>query len=253
MNKRWQGWQWLMSSCILFSSLVFAQTPTFPPGEYLTKGGWGVLEIKPAQQGRQKFNIYAVGGNLHQCMLEGEVQNGKATLVEEIDKSRCDISFTAKGTSITVEMKTPETCRRYCGARAGFEGAYLKPVPGCDTVSITQTRERFKKLYDQKNYAAAERTLAPILRNCKKTLAWWEDGWIRNDLGLTQAKQGNGAACSTTLKPLMEDVARTDEAVCNGDSGRFLPPGDCDTYLPIVRAARVNLNWCAKAKNGQIK
>lgn len=238
---------------MLFSSLVFAQASTFPPGEYLTKGGFGVLEIKPVQQGRQKFSIDAVGGNLHRCMLEGEIQNRKATLIEEINKSRCDISFTTKGTGITVEMHTPETCRRYCGARAGFEGTYLKPVPGCDTVSITRNRERFKKLYDQKNYAAAERTLAPVLRNCKKTLVWWEDGWIRNDLGLTQAKQGDAVACLATLKPLMKDAAKTDEAVCNGDNGRFLPPGDCETYLPIVQAARVNLKWCARAKKAQVE
>lgn len=245
--------QWLMIFSMMCTSLVNAQTPTFPPGEYLTERGWGVLEIKPAQQGRQKFDINAVGTNGHMCGLDGEIYQGKAILIDEYSKSRCDISFEAKGSDIDVVMTTPETCRGYCGWNAGFEAVYLKPAPGCDSASRAQTRDRFKKLYDRKDYAAAERTLAPLLTDCKKTMDWLEDGWIRNDLALTQAKMGNGAACKATLEPLMEDAAKTDDAVCHGEDGSYLPQIECGAYLPIVRATRVNLKWCAKAKNGQIK
>lgn len=245
--KHW--WQWSVIGCILFSSLAFAQTPTFPPGEYLTEEGWGILNIKPAQQGRQKFELQSLGTNGHACVLDGEIYQGKATLIDERSKNRCDIGFKAKDTGIDVVITAPETCNWYC---RGFEDIYLKPTPGCDSASRAQTRETFKKLYDRKDYAAAERALAPLLTDCKKTLDWLEEGWIRNDLALTQAKRGNGAACKATLEPLMKDAAKTDDAVCNGD-GTYLPLIECESYLPIVRATRVNLKWCAKAKNGQVK
>lgn len=244
----------MMVYSLISISLVNAQTSTFPPGEYLTERGWGTLEIKPAQQGRQRFDINTVGANGHMCMLDGEIQNGKAFLLEAYDENGCDLSFVAKGTSIDVVINTPEPCRMYCGARAGFNSLYLKPAPGCDTASRARTRKTFKKLYDSKDYAAAERTLAPILQDCKQTLHWLEEGRLRNDLALTQAKQGYGEACEATLQPLVEDAVRSDEAVCERRSdGAYLPPTDCDSYLPIVRATRVNLKWCARAKNGQVK
>lgn len=253
MKKWWQGWRCPVIGCILLSSQVFAQTSTFPPGEYLTEEGWGILNIKPAQQGRQKFDLTALGANGHACDLDGEIYQGKATLIEEDSKSPCDISFEAKGTHIDVRAISEEDCRRYCGVRAHFEAVYLKPAPGCDTASRVQTRKAFKKLYDRKDYAAAERTLAPLLTDCKKNLHWQEDGWIRNDLALTQAKLGKGAACKATLKPVLEGTEESDEDVCTRADGAYPRPADCDPYLSIVQAARVNLKWCAKAKNGPVK
>lgn len=131
---------WLMIFSMMCASLVSAQTSTFLPGEYLTERGWGLLEIKPAQQGRQKFDINALGTNGSVCILDGEIYQGKATLIDEHDKSRCDISFKAKGTDIDVVMTTSETCRGYCGWNAGFEAVYLKPTPGCDNASRAHSR-----------------------------------------------------------------------------------------------------------------
>lgn len=256
MKKRWerlQWLQWLIGGCIFLSSLAFAQPNTFPPGEYLTEGSRGILEIKPEQQGRQKFDIYSKWEDGHQCILDGGIYQGKATLTKKNFAGTCDISFKAKGTSIDVDIKTPETCSRYCDPKAWFRNLYHKPAPGCDHASSAQTRRTFKKLYLLKDYAAAERTLIPLLTNCKKTMNGMERLWIRNDLALTQAKLGKGAACKATLKPLIRDSAKTDDIVCGDGSRGFMHPEDCDIYRLIIQATRDNLEWCAKAENGQIE
>lgn len=238
---------WFVVCCLFLSLSVMGQGKVFPAGEYIAEGGWGTLRIEPAKQGKQSFELYSLGANGHMCHLEGDVHNNLAVLETAYDYGSCKVQFKPKGNAIDVDNDLTDACRYFCGARAGFSGVYQKPAIGCDQKSIQNTRAAFLKLYKNKDYAAAERTLAPILKNCQKTLFWLEDGDIRNDLALTQAKLGKGAACTQTLKPLAEDAALSDSAVCNRD-GRSLPPTDCDSYLPIVQAARTNLKWCAKAK-----
>lgn len=240
---------WFAIFCAICSLSVMAETSTFPAGEYRADGGWGTLNVKPAKQGKQSFELFSMGANGHSCELSGEISKGSAVLSNGYDDERCVVSFKAtKGNAITVSSKqTMDACRGYCGARASFDDVYKKPAKGCDSQSIANARSAFLKLYKSKNYAAAERTLAPVLKNCQRNLFWLTDGSIRNDLALTQAKLGNGAACYATLKPLMEDAALSDKAVCDhGD--HYLPPTDCMSYLPIVQAARTNLKLCAKAK-----
>lgn len=229
--------------CSVLPVSVSAQT-VFPAGEYQSNGGWGQLIMKAGNRGGQAFELQSLGANGHSCTLSGMIRQGKAVLLD--GDSRCVVSFQAMSKAIRVSADGSDACRGYCGARAMFDGVYTRPAAGCDTASLRKTRNAFKKLYDQKNYAQAERTLAPVLQNCKRTLFWLEDGSIRNDLALTQAKLGKGAACYKTLQPLAKDTAKTDKAVCDSDD-RYLPPVDCTSYLSVVQAARTNLKWCARA------
>lgn len=252
MIFRWSSkWMVLVTFCCALP--VGAQT-AWPAGEYLAAGGWGSLMLKPAAQGKQAFELFALGANGHSCSLSGDIRNGRAVLKYEGEDGSCTIDFTRKNGRIQVTPEQNDACHSNCGMRAWFDGEYEKPAAGCDTKSLQLTRNTFKKLYDRKDYVAAERTLAPVLQRCKRTLYWLEDLEIRNDLALTQAKLGKGAACRQTLKPLVADAAkytgdknRDRDAICNKDDS-YLPPADCYSYLPLVRAAKTNLQWCARAK-----
>lgn len=239
-------------TCTALTSTVQAADTTLPAGEYLAKGGWGTLVIQKAKQGEQAFSLESLGANGHSCSLGGSIRNGEANLHEDWQEGTCNVKFKLQDNSIEVSNDLTENCRGYCGARAGFAGTYLKPAPGCSTDALRQTRNRFKKLYDSKDYAGAEHLLAPVLSDCKATLHWLDELATRNDLALTQAKLGQDKACRSTLETMVEDARRysgtekDNTAIC--DSGdRYLPPADCDGYLRQVRAARTNLGWCERA------
>lgn len=239
-------------ACTALTCTARAADTPLPAGEYLAKGGWGTLVIQKAKQGEQVFSLESLGANGHSCSLDGSIRNGEADLHEDWQEGTCNVKFKLQDNSIEVSNEPTDSCRSYCGARAGFAGTYLKPAPGCSTEALRQTRNRFKKLYDSKDYASAERLLAPVLSDCKATLHWLDELATRNDLALTQAKLGQGKACRSTLGTMVEDAKRysgTEEdksAIC--DSGdRYLPPADCDGYLRQVRAARTNLGWCERA------
>ncbi|MDN6860043.1 hypothetical protein QO207_25930 [Pseudomonas sp. CAN2814] len=245
----------LTGTALSFTALSFtalAADTTLPAGEYLAKGGWGTLIIQKAANGQQGFSLESLGANGHSCSLDGSIRNGEANLHEDWQEGVCNVKFKWQDNGIEVSNEQNENCRGYCGARASFDGSYLKPAAGCSTEALRQTRNRFKKLYDSKDYAGAERLLAPVLSDCKTTLHWLDELATRNDLALTQAKLGQGKACRSTLESMIEDAKRysgpqdDNTAIC--DSGdRYLPPADCDGYLRQVRAAKTNLGWCERA------
>lgn len=138
-----------------------------------------------------------------------------------------------------MKAETDEACRYYCGARAGFEGEYVRPAPACQPASIAKTRAEFKRLYDRKAYSEAVAVLEPVLKNCSKTMYWLDIGWVRNDLALTHAKLGHREICRQLLQPLAEDAAQTDDQIREN-----YPPSDAENYLPIVKATRTNLKLC---------
>jgi hypothetical protein len=215
-----------------------------PPGEYITESGWGNLIIKNGKAGAVIFTIMSIGANAHTCDLEGEIRNGRAELeADQKNGKPCIVTFGQKGNDIGVAAATFEECRAYCGARAGFDGLYLKPAKGCDSAAIKKRRAAFKRLYDKKAYAEAKTELKPVLDGCKKTLYWIEDGRIRNDLAITEYKIGNTAACRQILKPLADDAAKTDEDL----RGNY-PPADAESYMPVIKATRTNLRLCGEAK-----
>jgi hypothetical protein len=215
-----------------------------PPGEYITENGWGNLIIKSGTAGTAIFSIMSIGANAHTCTLDGEIRNGRAELeADQKDGKPCTVTFRQKGNDIEVAAATFEECRAYCGARAGFDGLYMKPVKGCDSISIKKSRAAFKRLYDKKVYAEAKAELKPVLDGCKKTLYWIEDGRIRNDLAITEYKLGNTAACRQILEPLADDAAKTDEDL----RGNY-PPADAESYMPVIKATRTNLRLCGAAE-----
>lgn len=226
---------------------LYAQGDSLQPGTYITEGGWGDLTIKWTKDGKLSFKIFAMGGNGHMCDLGGEIRNGRAILVDSDDKNNpCIIRFTSTGNGIEVGTETAEPCRYYCGARASFEGKYLKPAAACIPKAINKSRRDFKKLYDKKAYAEAVAVLEPILKGCSKTMHWLDKGWISNDLALTYHKMNRDDICLTYLKGFEGDVAKPDEKIRED-----YPPSDADDYLPIVKAARTNMELCRHGKKAK--
>ena len=213
------------------ASLASAQTATPPAGDYIYEGGAGSLRIKP----NGHFDISTIGANAHLCSLDGTIVRGKS----KIDDTGCVVNFTLKGSSVEVSSNGSDDCRQSCGARASFEGTYLKPSPACTDKAVAASRKTFKRQYDAKDFAAAHATLAPVLGECSKTLDWITTGRVRNDLAITQFRLGDRAGCLKTLEPLAEDAARTDQGVKDA-----YPPADAEDILPVVRASRTNLKLC---------
>jgi hypothetical protein len=228
-------------ACLTLPACVLAGTDTLRPGEYITEGGWGVLTISTSGDRATHFSIEAVGGNGHTCSLEGEVRNLQSRLdVDEPDKP-CVVTFVPKPEGIDVSSIVSDVCRYFCGMRASFEGEYLRPDPGCGTKERSATREQFKQLYAAKSYAKASAVIEPFLIRCSKVMDWLEDGWVRNDLAITQYHLGRLADCRKTLEPLMEDAVKAEDEL-------ELPPSDLESYLPIAKATRHNAKLCAQEK-----
>ena len=227
---------------LLATGAVPAQAETPAPGEYVTERGWGTLRVSSQAGGATTFTIGSIGSNMHTCELEGDILNARASL--EVDEGkRCIVDFVTKTDG--VEVTGNDACRYFCGARASFDGLYLKVPEGCSGRAQSETRERFKRLYDRKKYADARASLEPLLERCGRILGWLDAGWIRNDLALTQHKLGDDRACWQTLEPLAADAAKTDEGIADA-----FPPADADAYLPIVKATRTNLRLCGARKPG---
>jgi hypothetical protein len=216
---------------LLGPAAASAQAGNPAAGEYIFERGSGQLRIKADGH----FDITTIGANAHTCALDGTIARGKAKL----DGTDCVVNFAASADKVKVTTNGAEQCRDSCGARAGFEGTYTRPTPGCTDKAVAATRRNFKRQYHAKNYAAARTTLAPVLSDCDETLDWITKDWIRNDLALTQYKLDDRAACLKTLQPLAEDAALSDEGVKEN-----YPPADAEIFLPVVRATRTNLKLC---------
>ena len=207
------------------------------PGEYITDEGWGTLLVKRDPAGKLLFELTAVGVNGHTCDLDGEIQNGKASL-ETADNTRaCGVSFTPTSEGINVRGDR-EACRFFCGARAGFEALYLKPAQGCSSAQLTASRAAFKRLYDKKAYRQALSTLEPVIARCARTLHALEDGAIRNDIAMTLYHLGQRRRCLAVLDPLRLDAETKDEDL---PYDRI----DIENMLPTIRATRANLKLCS--------
>jgi hypothetical protein len=231
-------------AAVLSSSACLRAAPgALRPGEYITENGWGILTVSTSADRTTRFSIEAVGGNGHNCSVDGEVRNLRSLL--DVDEAKdCEIAFRPTDEGIEVSSVGPGDCHRYfCGMRADFLGLYLTPGPGCGTKDHQEIRNQFKQLYTAKSYAKAAAKLEPLLSRCSKTLDWLEVGWVRNDLAITQYHLGRLADCRKTLEPLMADASKTDEEL----QGLF-PPSDFESYLPIAKATRHNAKLCAQEK-----
>lgn len=236
---------WWMIGCMMWASLVTAQTTTFPPGEYITDEGWGIMNLEPAVEGRQSFNIETQGKDGHQCALGGKIEQGKAVLKNNNNEHSCTISFNLIDNGIEVAIKADSFCATYCGGRAWFDGVYNKPAPGCDSGSISKAQAGFEELYANGQFAEAEQIFASVLDHCQEVLFWSHKDWMLNELARAQASQGKGVECTTTLQPLAEDAAKPDEALCTTSSSKpRLLPVDCDVYQTIMESVRTTLEGC---------
>jgi hypothetical protein len=245
-------WCRMITNVICFSiTLLFvlclegtAQENRLHPGQYITEGGWGNLSIKPGKGETLIFILKTVGGNAHTCDLQGQILGGRATLKTFEKGNPCVVIFSASGENVNITSNGDE-CSFFCGARASFEGLYLKPCQGCSAVDVQKIRGEFKRLYNRKAFDKARMKLEPVLRNCKKTLNWLEEGWIRNDLAVTQYKLHDLDGCRKTLRPLAADAAMTEQQL-----KEQYPPTDADNYMPIVEATRTNLKLCNTGTKG---
>jgi hypothetical protein len=222
--------------CLCFPAIGLSADSVLQAGEYITEGGWGTLNVTQTGDETFYFSIFAMGGNAHTCELDGHIEGGRNEVspVEGLEACAVRLEPTANGVKVT-----RSGCAGMCGARADISGEYLKVRIGCDSVSVAQSRQEFKLLYQRKAFAKAERVLGKVLTNCEKTTGWLDRGEIRNDLAITQYHLRRGKECLKTLEPLTGDAEMTDEKIKTE-----FPPADAYNYLPIIKATRTNLKLC---------
>ena len=208
------------------------------PGEYVTEKGWGRLQLTK-QGDTLLFSIASVMGE-DGCTLSGEVEDGRGIANDDETPAACAISLSQSEEGIEISASTPAECKGFCGYNAEFEGTYLTTKSGCSQNEIEQTRKAFKQLYDNKDYKPALAKLSPVLTNCLQTLEWEEEGGIRNDLAITQYKNGIYDECLETLDQYTEDAKKDDDSVVEQWT-----PALADRYLSIIKAARTNIALCS--------
>lgn len=221
----------LVLACAAWASMgAVALAQTIAPGSYVYEGGNGTLMIKSDQT----FSISTFGGNAHMCELEGTIRGNRGAVAD----SKCGVTLKPAGANWQLDT-TDDSCRDFCGARAGFQGLYIKPSAACTYSAVAKSRKVFKSQYDQKDYTAAIQTLAPVLTQCAQVVNRFEEHWIRNDVALAQFKAGDKAGCLATLAPLAELASRTDADI--RDTGE---PTYVENYLKLAKAVRTNLRLC---------
>lgn len=219
---------------------AFSVQAQIRPGEYINGAGYGVLSVMPDKGGALKFELNVTGANFHTCSLSGSIRNNEARMEDSADdKLPCIVTFKPQKDSVAVDSKHGRACSAYCGMRAAFEGAYAMPATGCAPSEVRRTRDRFKASYDKKQYTEARALLTPIAEKCYSTLSIYSQGWVSNDLALTQYRTGDNAACRNTLKPWLE-LAQTPDTEIEGG----YPPSDAAEMLRLAQATRANLKIC---------
>ncbi|MGX0954822.1 hypothetical protein AB7M18_000950 [Pseudomonas viridiflava] len=221
---------------------VRAQQPSPQAGTYATEGGWGQLVIGSAGvKGSQTFSLDTENAGSG-CTFSGRLNPGGGAVVYEGDApSQCSLDLTIAPNGLVVSTSTKEQCREYCGSNGSFEGDYRYVPAFCAQPALDKTRRLFKKLYDEKEYAQAETTLAPVYRECLSTMGLMDEGGLRNDYALTQYKLKDKAGCLATLSKYRQDAAKADDAITEDMS-----PAVVDDYLSVIHAARTNIALCVK-------
>lgn len=225
----------------LISTSAIAQQAPIKAGEYIAEGASGHLSIKRGPKGLLTFSIESVNVNGHTCSADGEI-TGQQAVLDAGEEGKCIVQFTPKGADIDVAVNDQDICHYFCGSRAsGFDGLYLKPVPGCTTKELRKRRSEFKRLYDQKKFPQAQMVLSTVLNDCAKMLDSREEGWIRNDLALTYYKLNDRESCRKLLQPLAELAALSDQEL---EEEYGIRPMDLAVDLPMIKATRTNLKLC---------
>lgn len=217
-----------------------SRATSIQPGHYATEGGWGQLIVKGDPGSEQTFQLNT--DNLNSgCSFAGTLTHDTAIAKNAETHLQCEMKFSLVNEGVDVLGKTIESCRNFCGGNGSYESVYIMLNTICQQDAIEKTKAEFKMLYDEKDYAAAEKKLAPVVNGCLTTIDFREEGALRNDYALTQHKLGQNAACLTTLENYAHDAARTDGEIMEG-----MAPVMVDDYLGIIKAARTNLKLCKK-------
>ena len=155
------------------ATMAVAQSRAPAPGEYVTEGGWGILNVKRDKEKGLVFELEAIGANAHMCGLKGAIRpDGRVDLEE--GEPECKVALEPKPEGVDVhEIGKRGACQYYCGMRASFVAVYRKPPPGCAPSAVERARKRFKALYDSRKLRDALAVLAPVLQ-CEK-LMWFRD------------------------------------------------------------------------------
>jgi hypothetical protein len=214
-------------------ALVLTAAPAVPAaGEYILDGGRGTLSLKNGT-----FAISTVGGNAHLCDVQGTWKGELGT--SKVDGiGTCRIKLVAKGDDVEVTPLDAEACRAWCGARATFDGLFLKPIAECRPADVKRSRDAFKKLYVAKRWAEAASLLVPLVEKCERVIDRFEVLWIRNDLAITQHHAGDDAACLKTLEPTGDLRTTSDEDAGGGE------PAYEEVLKRLTRATRTNAKVC---------
>jgi hypothetical protein len=78
-------------------------------GEYISKGGRGVMNVAVSKKGAITFDIQA-GSERGVCDLKGDIKKNKAILSTELGGAACKINFSVKSDGIDVRGDESEAC-----------------------------------------------------------------------------------------------------------------------------------------------
>lgn len=238
-------WTWTVLLC----AAAFAAAAAAPaPVEYGTKDGWGSLQITE-QGGVRRFEIEAVGANGHTCGLSGTLRGEIAEATDGSD-APCRVSFKRTAGGFEVKPLTEESCRDYCGARAGFDGEYLALPAGCTAAASTRRRAAYLADYRGKRYAAALAGMDAFGKECGTYFHWLERDRFANDRAITLLRLGRPKECLAALDSTIAGTSRDEESLQQelDKNGTMLPPTDWDSYLPIAKSTWFNRKLCEAAK-----
>ena len=228
---------------LLFSLKGVCAANAVHPGEYVLSGDSGRLKVEQ-RSGQKIFSIDSVGANCHTCGLSGRVVGTNAETTDDgpTNKSMvCHIRMTSSGdgTEVAVEPQADVACRQYCGARATFDGIYLKPKAICTEKGKRNARDIFIRHYRAKQFPQAVEALRPVLEQCGDFFSWMEIDRVRNDLSLAYFHMGQTEQCIDTLRKTWAYSFADEEALRDG-----LPPCDFYNYGPTAKATWHNMRLC---------
>ena len=218
------------------------------PGEYATKEGWGSLRIS-GQGSTRRFELSSVGANGHSCTLSGTLQ-GEAAVVSDGGGEPCRVAFKPSGGGFDLQALTKDSCRDYCGARADFEGEYVRLPAGCPAAARKQRQATFLADYRGKRYADALTTLDALGKECGDFFDWLERDRFANDRAIALLRLGRRKECLAALDTTIAAGSHDEESLLDAldKRGTMLPPSDWDSYLPIAKSTWFNRKLCEAAK-----
>jgi len=226
-------------------SLPQSPPQSLPPGQYLTQGGWGTLNIMAPSHGAQDFSLRSLGAAGQACAMRGRIESTVEGTIREararLEKAgeTCVLDVAPTGNGVQLRTRTPQACAAFCGDTAEFAGDYLKPRAGCSRAAVRRRRDAFIGLYRQGEYARAREALAPVLADCGPVLFYAVEADVRNDLAVTLYHLGEHRGCRAVLAPMREIAESSDAQLRTG-----FPPFDPARHLRIARQTRHNLRLC---------